>query len=216
MTPSYTPFFRLLFFFSLLLSGCAINPIVPEETSINVITIKERKTKLLNKKVWQLNGKIAFIQKINENSKRESASINWQVNDKNKTQKLNLTSYLGINVLNLTSNNKQHSIKVDGKEYQGTNLASLIYSLTGLVLPTQALKFWLKGLPYKTDDILEINKETQLPIMLSSYHHNALWQINYSQYQKFNSLNMATQFTIKNGDLLIKIAVKNWSFNDKL
>ena len=53
-------------------------------------------------------------------SKRESASLIWQVNEKQQTQELNLTSYLGINVLHLKSNKKQHLIKVDGKEYRGT------------------------------------------------------------------------------------------------
>jgi outer membrane lipoprotein LolB len=214
MTKSYTPFFYLLFILSLLLSGCSTTPITPLDDLSNVITVQKRAEQLLKKKDWRLSGKIAFIQQTKESSKRESASITWQVNENNKTQELNLTSYLGINVLHLKSNNGQHLIKVDGEEYQGNNLSNLIYSLTGLTLPTQALNFWLKSLPYKTEDNLQINEKTQLPKRITSYYHNTVWQIDYNKYKVFDGVQMATQFSIKKDDLLIKIALKNWSLLD--
>ena len=202
----------------MLLSGCAIKPSAPLNDNIHIITSEQRTEQLLKNKKWQLKGKIAFIQLIKNDksnkNKRESASITWQVNEKKQTQELNLTSYLGINVLHLKSNKNQHLIKVDGKEYRSANLSQLIYSLTGLTLPTEALAFWLKSLPYNTDDEIQIDEKTQLPKNLSSYYHNAFWKINYSNYQRFNGLEMATKFTFKKDDLLIKVAVKNWSFID--
>ncbi len=204
----------LLLLISVLLSGCATKPTAPSEDHSETTTTKQRTEQLLKKNAWRLNGKIAFIQQIQEQSKRESASLIWQVNEKQHTQELNLTSYLGINVLHLKSNKKQHLIKVDGKEYRGTDLSTLIYSLTGLILPTQALTYWLKGLPYKADDKLQVDAQTQLPSRISSYYNNELWQINYTHYKYFNNIKMATQFTIEKDDLLIKIAVKNWHFID--
>lgn len=201
-----------------MLSGCATKPTLPLKGNIQTVTSEQRAEQLLKNKKWQLNGKIAFIQKIKTNNgikdKRESASITWQVNENQQIQELNLTSYLGINVLHLKSNQNQHLIKVDGKEYRGTNLSQLIYSLTGLTLPTEALTFWLKGLPYKADDKLEVDEKTQLPKSMSSYYHNAVWKINYKNYQRFNGFEMATKFTIIKDDLLIKVAVKNWSFTN--
>lgn len=214
MTKNYTSLFHILVLISVMLTGCATNPTLLPEVSSHIISSAQRNQQLQAIKKWRLTGKIAFIQQSKDNNKRESASINWQVNDNQKTQELNLTSYLGINVLHLKSNKTQHLIKVDGKEYKGTNLANLIYSLTGLTLPTDALSFWLKGLPYNTDDQLHIDDTTQLPISLSSHYHNALWQIKYSNYQRFNHISMATKFTIKKDNLLIKVAVKNWSFPD--
>lgn len=199
-----------------MLSGCATKPSTPLSDNIQAVTPEQRAKQLLKNKKWQLKGKIAFIQKTNKKDKRESASLIWQVNEKEQTQELNLTSFLGINVLHLKSNKNQHLIKVDGKEYRGTNLSQLIYSLTGLTLPTEALTFWLKGLPYKTDDKLEIDEKTQLPKKLLSYYNNALWQINYSNYQAFNGVKMATKFTLNKDDLLIKVVVKSWAFTDKM
>ena len=218
LTPSSSLLLNFLLMTSIMLSGCATKPSSPLKGNIQTVTSEQRAEQLLKNKKWRLKGKIAFIQQIqNDNDitdKRESASIIWQVNEKKQTQELNLTSYLGMNVLHLRSNKNQHLIKVEGKEYRGTNLSQLIYSLTGLTLPTEALTFWLKGLPYKTDDKLQIDEKTQLPKRLSSYFHNALWQINYSNYQRFNGIEMATKFTLKKENLLIKVAVNNWSFTD--
>ena len=214
MTKKHTPLFSLLLVTSILISGCATKPNTAPEDNIQVVTSEQRTKQLLKNKKWQLKGKIAFIQQTNETDKRESASIIWKVNEKKQTQELNLTSYLGINVLHLKSNQQQHLIKVDGKEYRGSNLSILIYSLTGLTLPTEALTFWLKGLPYRTDDKLQINEKTQLPKSMTSYYHNSLWQINYNDYRSFNGFKMATKFTIKKEGLLIKVVVKNWSFID--
>lgn len=218
MTTKYTSYssllVSLLFIFSILLSGCATKPNTTSEQSILAVTSEQRAKQLKNKKKWQLQGKIAFIQQIKEKSKRESAAIIWQVNEKKQSQELNLTSYLGINVLHLKSNKKQHLIKVDSKEYRGTDLSRLIYTLTGLTLPTEALVFWVKGIKYNAYDELEIDKQTQLPISMSSEYHNATWKINYNNYQPFNGINMATQLTIEKENLLIKLAINNWVFDE--
>lgn len=200
---------------SIILSGCANKPSPSSKNNINALTAQQRTAQLLKHKHWQLRGKIAFIEKIkNKKDKRESASFTWHINEEIPKQTLNLTSYLGINVLRLESNKNQHLIKVDGKEYHGTNLALLIYSLTGLTLPTKALTYWLKGLPYHVSDTLKVDLNTQLPHSISSYYNNALWQINFSNYQNFNGIEMATKFTIEKEGLLIKIAVKKWSFDE--
>lgn len=200
---------------SILLSGCTSKPSPSPQDTIQAVTPEQRTVKLLNHKQWRLRGKIAFIEKTpNRKGKRESASINWQVNETKQTQELNLTSYLGISVLHLASKKNQHVIKVDGKEYQGSNLTQLIHSLTGLTLPTKALTYWLKGLPYHASDTLKINPKTQLPLSISSYYNHSLWTINFSKYQKFNGIKMATKFTIEKDNLLIKVAVKKWSFDE--
>ena len=212
--------FTLCLFTSILLSGCATKPNISSKDGTQIFTTEQRIQELQKNKSWQLKGKIAFIQKINAKSgantkgKRESASISWHVDEIQQTQSLNLTSYLGINVLKLESKHNQHTINVDGKEYQSANLAQLIYSLTGLTLPTKALVFWLKSLPYGDNDILEIDENTNLPTSISSFYNNTLWQVSYSQYQAFDGINMATKLTIKKDDLLIKFAINKWSFNN--
>lgn len=210
--PNYS-LLSLFIFFTALLSGCATKPDISPTNKTELIVGKQRTAALLENKQWQLKGKIAFIQKIanEKKDKRESATISWQVDDEQHTQELNLTSYLGINVLHLKSKNGHHLLKVDGEEYHTTNLSQLIYSLTGLTLPTEALSFWLKGLPYQANDKVEISPATQLPSSISSSYNNTFWQINYSNYRNFDGVSMATKFSIKKNGLLIKVAVNKWS-----
>ena len=215
----FKPYFSLLSFFlitNIMISGCANKTSLSTKHALQALSPEQRTAQLLKNKKWQLQGKIAFIEKISDKKdKRESASISWYVDEDAQNQTLNLTSYLGINVLHIESSKGQHVIKVDSKEYRGTHLAYLIYSLTGLTLPTNALTYWLKGLPYQASDKLKLNSNTQLPISISSYYNNVLWQINYSNYQVFDGVKMATKFSIKKNGLLIKVAVKKWSLLSK-
>ncbi len=205
-----SPYLLTLALFTLLLSGCSTVP-----NNENQVLIKQSSQQRINElqhlQQWKIKGKIAFIEK----KSRSSASLSWQVDENENTQKLNLTTYLGINVLQLDSNANSHKIQVDGKTYQGRNLETLIYSITGLTLPTQALTFWLKGIPYQEDDSIQYQKTTQLPLTLSSYYNNELWQVSYANYQQIDSYSLATKFSIKKDNLLIKIVVNDWSITNK-
>ncbi|TYK65530.1 lipoprotein insertase outer membrane protein LolB [Colwellia echini] len=191
---------------SVFLSGCSLIP-TQEPQALVEQTQQQRINQLSQLRQWQIKGKIAFIDK----NARNSASLSWKVNENLPSQQLNLTTYLGINVLQLDSNANSHEIQVDGKTYHGTNLEALVYSITGLTLPTQALTYWLKGIPYQKTDHIIYQEVSQLPTSLTSQYNNELWQVNYAKYQQINGYNLATQFSIKKDDLLIKIIVNDWS-----
>lgn len=208
-------FFLTFLLSSIFLSGCATKPNKDSSVLIVQQTAEQRKEQLSKVDQWHLRGKIAFIEQNEGNkSKRESANISWQKNKDDQTQELNLTSYLGINVLHLSSKGDEHLIKVNGKEYRANNLELLIFSLTGLTLPTKALSFWLKGLPYLPSDQIKLSPKTQLPISLTSLFNDIQWQIDYKSYKVFDRQQMATQFTIMKDGLLIKVAVKEWSLTN--
>ena len=190
-----------------ILSGCS-SLHSPSSVSSNTApqTILDRNQQLLALQQWKIKGKIAFIQ----GKQRESASLQWQYKNEDKSQQIHLNTYLGINILHLESQQNWHKIEVDGKVYYGDNLEQLIYSLTELTLPTSALLYWLKGLPYQAKDHIIYNEITQLPESLTSQYNGNDWTINYDKYQQINNYNLATNFTIKQNDLLIKIAIKEW------
>jgi outer membrane lipoprotein LolB len=192
--------------FAILLSGCSSVPHTEHQALIKE-SAAQRTNKLKQLQHWKVQGKIAFISA----DSRDSASLMWQVNETLDTQELSLTTYLGINVLQLDSKNGHHKIQVDGKTYQGTNLEALIQSLTPLALPAQALTFWLKGLPYQEHDNITYQEATLLPQALSSYYNNELWQVSYSNYQQVGDYSLAKKFTIKKDNLLIKISINEWS-----
>ena len=194
----------LLILSCIALSGCtSTKQNTPD--SFTPQSSSERSEQLKAMTQWQVNGKIAFIKK----NKRESATLNWRVNEKNNSQQLNLTSYLGINVLQLTSKQGKHNLKFDGSDYQGDDLTTLIYSLTGLTLPTQALSHWIKGVSFKPSDHI-IYDDSNLPLNLTSFYNNQQWQITYHSYIQVNHYILPSKLSIKKGPLLIKIAINQW------
>ena len=206
----YQPCLLIFALFTLVLSGCSTIPNKESQVLIKQ-TPQQRITQLQQLQQWKIKGKIAFI----ETNSRNSATLSWQVDENQNTQQLNLTNYLGLNVLQLDSSANNHKIQVDGKTYHGNNLAVLIYSITGLTLPTEALTFWLKGISYQEDDRISYQKTTQLPQNLSSYYNNELWHVSYANYQQIDDYNLATKISIKKNDLLIKIVINNWNITSK-
>jgi len=198
----------LLCLITVLLSGCSSTTNKKTQVLIKQKP-QQRIAQLTQLQKWKVQGKIAFF----EAGSRNSATLTWHVDENIKTQQLNLTSYLGINVLQLNSNDNNHIIQIDGETYQGHDLETLINSLTGFTLPTQALTFWLKGMPYQKSDSIIYQKDTQLPISLTSHYNDQLWQVNYGNYQQIDDYSLATKFSIKKEDLLIKIAINEWSIN---
>jgi len=198
----------LLSLCTVLLSGCSST--LTKQTQVLIKQKpQQRIAQLAQLQQWKVQGKIAFFEKGNRNS----ATLTWQVDGKSKTQQLNLTSYLGINVLQLDSSGNSHEIQVDGNTYQGRDLEALIHSLTGFTLPTKALSFWLKGIPYQESDRIIYQEETQLPISLTSHYNNQRWQVNYGNYRQIDSYSLPTKFSIKKDGLSIKIAINEWSVN---
>lgn len=190
----------------LLLNGCSSVIDQPVTNNTAKQSIETRNQQLSALTTWALSGKIAFINA----KERQSASLFWQRNEIDNTESLNLSTMFGINVLQLERSGENFTVEVDGNHYQTTDLDSLIYSLTGLNLPTRAMSFWLKGLNFLPSDKISYHPETQLPVSLVSHYNNLSWRIQYDKYHVINQYQLAKQLTIIQGDLRIKIVIHSW------
>lgn len=193
-----------------ILMGCSSTTTpksdIKEGYTSNVI---EREKHLALLTSWQVKGKIAFIN----SEERQSASLYWNKVEKN--QQLNLTAYLGINVLKLTSESNEHVIEVDGKTFKGSDLDNLINSLVNIRFPAEALSYWIKAIPYSNNDKLTFTPQTQLPSTLTSQYNGYHWDIKYSSYQTkiFDKkvIALPNKIKITSGDLTINIAINHWT-----
>ena len=200
--------YLILFIFTLtFLNGCSIRHSTPTEKQDPISNKAQRISALQQLDKWTIDGKIAYITK----KERQSASLHWQVNTVEQNQKLNLTAYFGINVLTLNSQSGLHTLLIDKEEHQSKNLDALITSLTGLTIPVEAMKYWIKGVTYADNDIISYDITTHLPIKLTSSYNNQIWQIEYGNYQKVNQYLLAKKITIKQNDLTIKIMINRWT-----
>lgn len=194
----------LLLLFSI--SACSTLKQADKHSPTKVLTKEQRQQQLAQIKQWQITGKLAFITP----ERRQSANLFWQLDQKRQSQQLELTSYLGISVLSLTSKNGHHLVEVDGKNYQGNDLEHLIYQLTKLILPTSAMQYWLRGLAWSAQDHILYHAETNLPIQISSFYNGQHWQILFDDYQLVNQIAMAKKITITQGQLTIKLRINQW------
>jgi len=195
------------------LSGCSS---LKQNQQAEIVTYEaqtERNKKLTTLTNWKINGKMAVITPDD----RQSATLNWHYQGDKNRQVLNLTTVLGIQIFNLESVNGMHIVQVNGERYQGPDLNKILSSLTQVTLPTQAMTFWLKGLPYLNTDVISYNNITDLPETLISYYDEKQWQVKYTSYRQISEYQLATIFTIKQDDFVIKIHVHQWDvpINDK-
>lgn len=198
--------FILLIFANIFLTGCAVKQpsSLPDEQI--VLDKKQRALFLKDLNQWLIKGKIAFIT----SKERQSASLRWQFDATKQSQQLNLTAYLGINFLSLSSQANQHTVIVEGNEYKSENLDELITSLTGFTIPTYAMHSWLKGLAYDETDEIKYHPITQLPQQLTSLYNGSTWQIHYQSYQQVGKVQLVKKLTIKQNDLTIKLVINRW------
>ncbi|WP_426357003.1 lipoprotein insertase outer membrane protein LolB [Pseudocolwellia sp. HL-MZ19] len=199
----------LLIWFVTFLAGCTTTQPVNNIKQGYTSDIIKREKNLVRLTTWQVKGKIAFIN----SEERKSASLFW--NKSNANQQLNLTTYLGINVLKLTSDGGIHTIEVDGETYQDEDLDSLIESLVDMRFPTEALSYWIKAIPYNNNDSFTFNAESQLPLTLSSHYNGHNWLIKYSSYQTIQkgeqTIAVPNKIKITSADLTINIAINHWT-----
>lgn len=185
-----------------LLSACSST--LPLDNAVLFQDKNQRAQQLVQLEQWTIRGKIAFIDKV----EKQSANFYWQHNA--DTSSLKLTTFLGVNVLTLTSEKGMHVLKANGKTYQDTSLEALLTQVAGITLPMQSLVHWLKGIKAQPQDEVLYSSTTQLPKQMNAWVNEQYWQITYGNYDIVKQYRLANKLTIKHRDLTIKMLINSW------
>ncbi len=195
--------FLIIFSLFILLSGCSTTPESPEITG--ELTDDQYQQQLSQLSNWQFKGKLAFITP----KERQSANVLWQTHNQ-QLEKLSLSTFLGINILELEKQPNDYVIHVDDESHHGTNLSYLIWQLTGLTLPVNALNDWLKARPHIANDQLIYDQNNIYPSGLISDFNQQQWQVKYRQYRPVNQIMLPHKIDITQGQLSIKLQINRW------
>ncbi|WP_394174716.1 lipoprotein insertase outer membrane protein LolB [Thalassotalea litorea] len=190
---------------STTLSACALFSQPPEPQSVAAQKLRQQQMTEISE--WLVKGKIAFMQ----GSERKSANLYWR-HDQDQVM-LNLTTFLGVNVLTLSSIDSGYELKIDGKRYTGEQLQPLLAGISGIQLPVDDLTYWIKGAKAKPQDALFFNSENGLPARIQARRDNQLWQIDYQAFTKVDDHYMPSKLTLKHGQLTIKLAISDWQLD---
>lgn len=112
---------------------------------------------------------------------------------------IRLSGMLGVPVAHLYGSESGVTIELPSKgKYQADSASDLLFQHTGLVLPLESLRFWVRGdpLPGKTFE------RDQSTLMQSG------WKIEYLEYQGLDPV----RIRLTRPDLSIMLVVKAWIY----
>ncbi len=191
--------YLILFTFFLFLGGCT------QQTNKITTTYDDWKPRLAAQKTWQVEGKLAFISP----DERQSANLNWQ--QRENSNNLVLTTFIGTRILSLKQTEKGAELEFDGEEYFDTDAARLLKRLTGFTLPVNNADSWLKGTI--DDQSLIVDQLGRAKQVLWFDNTGKKWQIDYSAYMQTEGYWVPTKLTLKHQSIRIKIQLYDWQFN---
>lgn len=196
----------LSFIFIITLSGCSQFYQSDADTSdqLNTVIWEEHRNQLEQLTTWTLTGKLAvFIGK-----ERQSANLHWQQTNKNYS--IQLTSFIGTRILQITKNNEGVEIIDDnGEKFVGKDANSLIKSLSpDLDLPISALQQWIKGNP--VDASYQLNEQQKVRDLLGKDESSGLWAVKYEQYQLYSGYALPRKLELKQNQIRVKISINQW------
>jgi outer membrane lipoprotein LolB len=194
----YSAFLIFLF----ILAGCASRPPkveLPANWSI-------KKHQLQQFTEWQLRARLAY--KNNDDS--FSASMVW--NESPQSSQIRLLNPLGISLVSVDVNTNMATLEADGEIYQGDDINSLLYQITGWDIPVSDLRYWIIGLPQE-DDTLSFYENGSIKRLYPHCDGCEQWQIDFLDYTEHQGLVLPRSLVISNlskENTFIKLRVSSW------
>lgn len=194
----------------ILMSACQnLSPLKKnswEQHHINVAQISQ----------WQIKGKIGVIYTVAGKKKALSARTHWR---QNRAQYLiDLYGPLGLGHYKIERQDKITVVtNPHGNRFSSNSAETLLYRHTGMNLPIEQLKFWIKGIPAPGQAYTHTTNEQALLSSLSQDN----WAIQYISYQESSQgtgqnrdmISMPKKIKLTNGDVKVTLLINDWRYN---
>lgn len=174
----------------LLLSGCQIapTPVIPEQ-DVNHLTH------------WQANGRFAY-KSANDGG---SASVRWQQQDDKGY--LRFSGPMGLGSAELHWEPGFAQLTSSKGTLEAPSAEVLAYELTGLLLPADALLYWLRGLPWPHSPA-HITKDNEgRPAQLTQMD----WQLDFDRWQQVQGYWLPHRLKAKHNNDSFTLVIQQWN-----
>jgi len=189
----------------LLISACAGKPTQP--TPENQWLQRQQQITVIDQ--WTVNGRMG----IKTPEQRNSFNFNWQ----HQIDKQQFMLYeLGITYAKLYQEKDKALLELsDDQQYQSSDVETLMSRVLGYPIPIEHMRYWIMGLPYPgnssalTFDQLGYLKEIK-------YHQ---WRILYKKYRRYDNyfdIYLPSKITITDGEVTIKLSLRDWQKDTEL
>jgi len=153
---------------------------------------------------WTVRGKVL----IKTDTENLSGYFYWK--KQQSTTSFSLNTFIGTNILTLTTENNLSTLEFDGKVYQDTNPSRLILRTTGIQLPLENLELWIRGqLSGSEKQIVKSGKQIK---QFNYFTKQTTWHVKYAKYQKQNIYTLPMTINLTSKQTKLKLAVSGWEF----
>lgn len=194
---------RLAVIIALLLTATACAPIWQQRPASDPDLLwRQRHQALVQLDQWQLQGRTVITQ----GREGWNAGLRWQEN--RGAYQIKIEGPFSQGGITLDGDaSKAVLTMVDGQKISAADPEILIKQALGIQLPVSALRDWVRGIPYSTIKIdqLELDDKGQVIHLIQQG-----WDISFLKYVPFGNYSMPAKIFIKNQDLSLRLAVTRW------
>lgn len=194
---SHTLRYRALYLLcGLVLAGCASNPPEPYK--------RTKDNSLLQH--WSLEGKVG----IREQGRSQSAFISWINHD--ASFRIELYGPFGKGRTIIEADNSMALLSNKDGKIEADNASELFYKVTGITMPIERLKWWIRGLPSPDSeaDVLKLDPLGHL----NSFEQGG-WRIDYLRHKEVKGHSLPEKLKVSNADYLLTMVIKSWQLADR-
>lgn len=195
---------RLAVIIGLLLTATACAPLWQQRPASNPDLLwQQRHQALVQLDQWRLQGRTVITQ----GKEGWNAGLRWQENLGAYQIKIEGPFSQGGITLDGDANQAVLTL-ADGQKISASDPEILIKEALGIQLPVNALRDWVRGIPYSSINIdrLELDAEGQITHLVQQG-----WDISFLKYVPFGIYSVPAKIFIKNQDLSLRLAVTRWN-----
>ncbi len=197
------PYRILVITISLLATACV--PIwqqKPQGISSVDIFWQQRHPELVQLKAWEIRARTAIVQ----GREGWNAGLVWQ--QYNGLYQIKIQGPFAQGGVTLIGDEQQVTLTMaDGQQASSTTPDALITEVLDVHLPVNALRDWVRGIPYAQADFesIEYDDEGRITHLIQQG-----WHIEFKRYIPFKQYSMPSKIFIKHADQSLRLVISRW------
>jgi len=150
---------------------------------------------------WDIEGRIA----IRSYKEAVNANLRWQQQGDN--YEIDLSGPFGSGAVHLSGEPGAVRLKTDAQDMVADNAETLLYQVTGLLVPIESLKYWIRGLP-QPDSGSSQNLDAQGRLARIEQDR---WKVRFRAYADVSRQQLPVKVFVDNHQLSVRIVIDKWS-----
>jgi outer membrane lipoprotein LolB len=163
---------------------------------------QERQRQLLHLNNWNIQGRTV----IRDKQEAWNVGLRWQ--QKGEKFQIQLLGPFAQGGVLIKGDGQQVPMTLDdGQKLLSTNVEELITKTLGVDLPINALRDWVRGLPYQasTMDVVEYDEKGQITHLVQQS-----WNVDFKRYVPFKHYTLPSKVFITQADRSLRLVITSW------